>query len=485
MSTTTLRDQRLLRHHIGKRLGAYYAQSSDKVVGTLAAGEINFSWLLGEAHYRHVYRQRYRTQKGQWMTPVELFRPYYSHCFADFMAKDVMMSTTRSDSGTSTSQGNNDDSDRPIRIVELGAGRGTNAQCILSRWKDKYPDLYHRLQSYTLVDSSPSLHKLQKRTLQLQDDNRADGHGTHGERVDFRLVDLMAVAEGESSLLETIDIDCDGDDEADTYVLAFEVLDNLPHDKIRRCPTNADSVLQAQLGLALSSSESSLDDTVDFELLSNVLNASPTDFNSSLLEEVFSPVDDVLIEHILDTIAIPAQNRMKGQGQGQRQARYIPSVACGVIRHVLQHLPRSRLILADFDWLPPAQLIHSMLDDDDDGSEVGSNMNVALDTAVGAPLITSMEDKDYGSLLDSPYLSDILFPTDFAFLASYIRGLSLSAQAQSSTNHNVKVNVSSQGDFLQTHGAEHVKATQSSFTGFSPLTHDFSNCSVMTVTRSF
>ena len=161
----------LLRCYIGQRLAAYYAQPSDLVVGY--GKEINFSRLWGEAHYRRLYRQQYEAQRGQWMTPVELFRPYYSYCFADYIAQDYL---STSDQVVA----------ERIDVVELGAGRGTNADALMTRWKAKFPDLYEKLR-YTVVDSSPTLHQLQQKVF---------GEGIHGDKVEVRLVDLTEVAEG-------------------------------------------------------------------------------------------------------------------------------------------------------------------------------------------------------------------------------------------------------------------------------------------------
>lgn len=161
--------QELVRRSVGKQLAAYYAQPANLVVGTSAGvGDSNLSSLLGEWHWKRVFRKLYEEREGHWLTPVELFRPHYSHIVADFCAfatKDV--------------------SCRRIDIVELGGGRGTNANLILSYLRDTKPEVYSKL-TYTLVDSSPSLHRLQREALALSD---------HGERVKFAQKDLMDVAE--------------------------------------------------------------------------------------------------------------------------------------------------------------------------------------------------------------------------------------------------------------------------------------------------
>ena len=162
----------LARRFVGQQLAAYYAQPAERVVGrSSGVGDSNLSSLLGEWHWRRVFKRLYEDREGHWLTPVELFRPHYSHILADFCA--------------ASAQSNDDSNDEKLEIVELGGGRGTNAALILSYLQENQPDLYERL-TYTLVDSSPSLHRLQKQEL---------GGGVHADKVRFELKDLMDVAE--------------------------------------------------------------------------------------------------------------------------------------------------------------------------------------------------------------------------------------------------------------------------------------------------
>jgi SAM-dependent MidA family methyltransferase len=82
----------------------------------------------------------YKEQDGQWLTPVELFRPHYSCILANFVAETTSAS------------------DR-VHIVELGGGLGTNANLILSQLQRTKPKLYDQV-SYTIIDSSQPLMEL-------------------------------------------------------------------------------------------------------------------------------------------------------------------------------------------------------------------------------------------------------------------------------------------------------------------------------------
>jgi SAM-dependent MidA family methyltransferase len=377
----------LVRQFVGARLAAYYSQRSDAVVGSAMASPISFSSLLGEWHWKRVYQQAYQLQQGHWLTPVEIFRPYYSNSIANFCASCL---------------GNDDGVSDRVEIVEVGGGRGTNAISILNHLKLTRPDVYDKLR-YTLVDSSPTLHKLQVETLQRSE---------HADRCSALRKDLMDIAQGKDGLLSA--------SESKTVVIALEVFDNLPHDKIRVVRNG--KVEQAE-----------------------IVQRPSVNTNSSKYEEIYKPLSDPLLSFVLRT----------NPQYIQAPSCWVPTVACGLLRHVFQAQPQANMLVADFDWLPPP-----------DG-HVASTAE-----AHGEPLVTSMDGKDHSSYLHAPPLCDILFPTDFDKLSSYAKKICGSSH---------EIVVSKQGDFLQQHGPEEVKATTSWLTGYNPLIHDFANCSVVTI----
>lgn len=86
-----------------------------------------------------------------------------------------------------------------------------------------------------------------------------------------------------------------------------------------------------------------------------------------------------------------------------------------------------------------------------------------------------MKDKDHECYLNTSELCDILFPTDFELLKQYVLKILPS-------NAYLSVDVMKQKDFLQEYGKNQIKDT-TSWTGYSPLIEDFSNCSVLTVSN--
>jgi SAM-dependent MidA family methyltransferase len=388
----------LVRKLIGKRLADYYSQPSSLVVGSANAVDLKSLW--GEWHWMRSYQRLYEEQVGQWLTPVELFKPHFSNILGNFIIQ------------------NDSSSNNLVEIVELGGGRGTNACFILDYLQKTMPDLYERA-TYTIIDNSAPLLELQKETISQ--------HGNHMAKVNQRQLDLMDVAEKRLSLFPpppTVSSQPQPQPPTTTIVLALELLDNLPHDKIR-VRGGGHFIEQAQV--------------VDH------------------MEEVFVPLSDPLLKQVLQS-SPTYYRRSRGA-----PVVWIPTVACGVLQQLVLERPQAQLLIADFDWLPPPNLL------------AVSNEERSSVWGHGEPIVTSMDDVDHECYLRAPELCDILFPTDFGRLASFAQTL----QKETST-----VTVQKQAQFLQATGPEHVHDTKSWLTGYTPLLHDFGNCSVLTVTNS-
>jgi hypothetical protein len=203
----------------------------------------------------------------------------------------------------------------------------------------------------------------------------------------------------------------------------MEVLDNLPHDKV-----------QAKTRKGLAQAE---------------VHERPNDRD----EETFVPLDDPLLSRVVRTVPSYAK----------AYPTWVPSVACGVIEHLVHQRPKLGLVFADFDWLPAPDL---------------SNDTLMRRTtwAEGEPLITDMKGVDHECFLQAPPHCDILFPTDFGKLSDFTK------RTMTSHKRHCDVLVEKQADFLERYGSRHVRKTKSWLTGHTPMLQDFVNCSVMTIT---
>lgn len=434
-----------MRRYIHQRLMEYYAQPASTVVGSLLLPveqphppNINFRTLWGAWHWQRVYGRLYRETAGQWLTPSELFAPHYSYCLANFILQQQQQQTANESLA--------------LEIVELGGGRGTNAVHILNHLQQTNPPLYDRC-SYTILDASPTLLPLQRERLDQT---------VHADKVRCEYRDMLHVAEGHQRLWAP----AEGGGSAPakmTLVLALEVLDNLPHDKIRIGPTIRDghvappSIEQAMLIAATPQVSAS--------------------HQQQQYEEVFAPLTDPLLQQVLRDYRVGPHRRRR-----LSTTVWIPTTACGVMRAIHRERPKACLLWADFDALPPA--VRS-----DDGVATITTSSVhppqrrrppytAAMVATGEPLVTDMHDVDHPSYLSTPETpTDILFPTDFAKLAAY-------GKVVWGHGDDTAVVLHKQADFLRRTGPAHVAATTSRWTGYSPLVDDFANCSVLTVTHA-
>ena len=125
-----------------------------------------------------------------WLTPCELFTPYYSNVLANFAAATMQSYTSNS---SNTANGRNDGL---FEIVEIGGGRGTNAKALLNHLNKHHPNMYDRLHRYTIFDTSTTLHELQREVLLAGSEINSDEPILHADKIKLVNLDMMDVAEG-------------------------------------------------------------------------------------------------------------------------------------------------------------------------------------------------------------------------------------------------------------------------------------------------
>jgi len=189
----------LLRNHLGRALvdGVGSSYFSKAVVGRLAQ-TLDFQKMGGNKDYRRVLHAHYADSSEAWLTPVEIFAPHYAEAIGR-----SMLSRHRATFGAN----------EPLRICEVGGGTGTAVVSLLSWLQRTSPADYERCQ-YLLLE--PSAHFAQVQAARLRD------AGVGAERA--RVVHAPA-----SDWHEALG----GTQEGGWSLLLLEVLDNLPHDKLR------------------------------------------------------------------------------------------------------------------------------------------------------------------------------------------------------------------------------------------------------------
>lgn len=388
------------------------------------AEPLAFSDLADQAEYMVKQQQLYRTTDAHsdaalsWTTPCNLFSPHYGAAIARALCRLVAEAAGRQSAAPAG---------RALRIVEIGGGTGVLARDVLDELRAHAPALYRRT-CYEIVEISSSLHE-QQRVLFGSTGPAAE----HGGRVRLH----------HSSFLD-FRPQVDGD--AATMICAFEVLDNCAHDRlVYRAGTDWQTVVDCQLdsgssNRALRAVRERLvpvaDDTRLVRALAMMRSHAPAYSATASLS---------------DRLRAGFERLLAFSGDGGT-VRWVPTVACELVAHAAQVLPRAGWLLSDFDALPRTL-----------EGECGPLLQAKRATG---------KSFEYASLLDAPFGGcDIFFPTNFGALAAL-----LGSVRRASTPGLPRV--LSHRQFMVEHASLDRTRTKS---GYNPLVDDFRNVSFVLV----
>eukprot|EP01052_Picozoa_sp_SAG31_P026107 SAG31_NODE_2342_length_5912_cov_1.363152_4_plen_271_part_00 len=100
---------------------------------------LEFSSLSGQSEYTQRLSDLYKTEKGAWLTPVEIFAPWYSRAIAKWLLSDIAAQGSKAKSRLAAGG---------LELVEIGGGSGTHARSVLDYLREVEPELYSQT-SYT------------------------------------------------------------------------------------------------------------------------------------------------------------------------------------------------------------------------------------------------------------------------------------------------------------------------------------------------
>lgn len=181
----------LVRDFIMDRLyqpSAGYFMKSDHQLGQLT-GELRYHEFKGIHSYLEAIGKNY--PQYAFLTPVEIFQPWYGHTIANYMLSKQTTNT--------------------LKIVELGSGTGTAALSILDYFKNHHIQTYSRV-NYTLCEISPVISNIAKTRLKKYHPHLYSNN------------QIQVVNQSAFDFQKKI--------EEQVFVLALEVMDNLPHDRL-------------------------------------------------------------------------------------------------------------------------------------------------------------------------------------------------------------------------------------------------------------
>ncbi|RLN65430.1 hypothetical protein BBJ29_009628 [Phytophthora kernoviae] len=378
---------------------------------------IDFGNLWGAGEYRNVVAQLYKESPEAWLTPVEVFAPYYSQALARYMLNSPFFR-------------------KELEIFEIGGGSGSNALHILNYLKEQVPDVYAKTK-YTLIEISPVMAERQRRRVAA----------VHPEQCRVINQDILTFADAHAS----VNTQC--------FFLAMEVLDNLPHDKVTLQNGKwYETIVQEKEGAdgfetpVLQESMRPVKDELIRQTLHN--------FGCELPLRVHYKNNSGLAQRV---------RRMIGSEDPVLSSAFVPTGAMQLLNTLRKAFPKHHLIAADFDSLPAPQL---------DGKSLVKAINHPLSPtatssgplfAGNAPLIASKitgVTKDHNTYLVEGGIADIFFATDFEKLKK--------AYCSSLARQPDEVSVIKSSEFLKEFAD--IQKTKT-ITRYNPLLEDYSNTS--------
>jgi len=138
------------------KIGYFAARN---VVGTLMS-PLNFRSLLGRPEVEAKLNLSMRSLEGNaeaWLTPAEVFAPYFSQAIVSYMVASYrvkhkrkqgklrQLGTKRARKPKNRSHSAKEATSRTsnaFRVIEIGAGSGTNAVLMLNHLRDTFPGVY-------------------------------------------------------------------------------------------------------------------------------------------------------------------------------------------------------------------------------------------------------------------------------------------------------------------------------------------------------
>ena len=416
----------LVRDYIQRALYSGKQAYFSKEVVQRIDKSIPFTDLIGEADYRKSLAEHYSHSNRSWLTPVEIFQPYYARA----IARSVIERHRRLYPG------------EPVQVLEFGGGNGTCAAGFLSCMAAEFPDEWRKLQ-YTLVEISEPLAAAQSERLRAS--------GIIPSRFEVLHEDVITWAE--STLPR----------EGPWFVIGLEVLDNLPHDKLR--VHHGDATIEQAYAFPPKSSDAShiaekalrwtevfrpLQDE-DAAAIAALLHLS----DREAVEQLHSEMMELPLAGGGRTLSLAARLTrllrplMNPNARGHDDV-FVPTTCRRLLQSLSRALPEHQLTLADFNWLPP--------------QPCGS---------INAPLVqaqTRGHARDFKGDIFAPAVidgeCDVFFATHFGLLET------LCAEAgRSGIRTDATASFMAQyADLLQTETR----------CGYNPLIEDFANTSILT-----
>ena len=427
--------KRLLRDYIGHalaaRAGGYFTKD---VVGGLTR-PLDFAALKDERTYRRSVADlavAAASRGSAWLTPCEVFTPHYARA----VARSIVARHRQLYPG------------EPLQILGIGGGNGTFAADVLTYVRSEEADLFPRCR-YLLLEVSERLADIQRTTLQGAGFDQAAG----GVEVHRQCALAWAEEAAGSSTARALG--------GPWHIAMLEVLDNLPHDKVRLSePSSPDGTALEEAYVIEAQGEAANYAEAYRPLNDATLRTTVSQLGLDSLEAMRRLQADMAATEGAAAGAELAMHLqgllggLLGGGQGSSSFKvFVPTGSRRLLSALCRACPEHQFTIADFSWLPP--------------QPGGSVLAPVVQTQWGGHTID----------LEGDYLrhcgsADILFATNFEQLSLLVRAASAEASGGRRSDDSLAVAHVSTAAFMRRWHDVDATATQS---GFNPLLDDFSN----------
>jgi len=546
--------RRLVREHIRAALydpaAGYFAALP--VIAAPAVPRPQWRDMLGRSEYRAWLAAAYAAAPHGWLTPVEIFAPQYSQAVASAVLHGWRVANATARAAAAATSLSSPSSPLPLRVVEIGGGSGTHACAFLDAVAATAPAAYATMR-YEVWEVSSRLREAQTAAF------AAARHGgvARSLPIDASTLATAAVAAaggaGSTPPLQaswrdaTVSLRCDAaalraasavrgsalPDHAVTFVVALEVLDNQPLDKVavvRRgggggaAYETYEAVVAGEAAaehgrvLALSEQVRPLSDpwivaALQMEALAAATRAQRQHVSGGDAPSAWRRVAAAVVSTLRAVTASPRQRSGRvvsfgavphgegaaaaiaeqaeaaaaalaaavpliegdaGVGAAITSARYVPTGTLQLLAGLRAALPAHRLLAADFHALPPPSPPVSP------PAGLGRNAVARYIVGDGAPLVASKvggRTVDHAAYAAAPFgVADVFASTDFDAASAAYEWSRRALWRAGGASSLPPPAVMSQAAFLRRYGAWSSTATLS---GYNPMLQDFDNASVL------
>ena len=517
--------------------GYFTTKGSSIIISPPPSERIAFASLKGYWDYQLAVDKLYKSKAQAWMTPVEIFAPHYSQAIARYIleahareeteavavlkgsggvlpdadedeedededaagsSQDRRRKTTAAtrrkrprrhpSSSSSSSSETTTPQQQELHIYEIGGGYGTNALCILDYLQAHAPDVYSRT-SYTIIEISQPLAEKQQQRLNPR----------HGQVC--RVLHQDALQWTEQRMLENkkqkqtpASSPPSSLPSSSAFVLALEVLDNLPHDKVLWVQEKdewrlREAVVRGDGGEANPYYEAHR--PLSDDLIALVLRVKPelARWIDPREQGISSSSSGGGIGGFMRLIKERVARVLTKRPVDPPRALFVPTGMARLVEGLCQAFPRKHhFVFADFDSLPAPsfeeagkiETSSSTSSSCSSSSSASSSYeNEAKDLwALNAPLVTSRDSttgahRDHPSYLLNKGGADIFFPVNFFLLRDLYRFL-VSRADRRGGGKGYTARVVKSTRFLERYGEEGAGGTVTR-SGYDPILEDFLN----------